>query len=127
MPFDSLPEITHTMLQPPYRWGNEKLARLEMLLRTDFETTHRHRWWFRDCLEVADCGTAGCALGLAILEFKSDDACWAGFYDIPLRVRDRLFLCPGGSAIGYGRIPALAVTPLMVADAIRRYMTTGEV
>jgi hypothetical protein len=138
MPFDQMPvePKTLTMLQPPYQWGNEKLARLEMLLRNHVDSD-RWRWDFER--SIHECGTTGCAMGMAIayglttkpavpgISCDADFHAWHASFGMQLGVPDdvseSLFAGPEIYKVPFHD----DVTPLMVANAIRRYMTSGEV
>jgi hypothetical protein len=78
-------------------------------------------WNFTTIATPADCGTAGCALGLAQIMWphlekaiaEDDDAAVAAFFGLPKEMVDEIFY---GSDIY--KCGMYEVTPGMVADAI---------
>lgn len=117
MPFDAmLPEIDLTELRP----GKEGLRQLAYLLRHPEKWLPGHVWNFEEILAHTQCGTVGCAIGIADLQWGKTavDHEWYGPWDEAEDIFD------GGNVYD---CPASAVTPPMVADAIDHFLATGRV
>ena len=120
MPFDGTYFQTFldlTELQP----GKAGLRQLAYLLRHPEKWSSGHVWNFREVLGETRCGTMGCAIGIAKLQWgtKTIDQRWYG----PWTEIDDIF--DGGE--GVYDCPDSQVTPTMVADAIDFFLATGHV
>lgn len=118
MPFDASP-ITFEQAD-----GRTRLRMLADALRG--KMPEGFRWDFERTFETEDCGSTGCAMGLAHIIWPAHMASATSYvmaevFGLSLKAATSLFI-PNISDAAYG-----AMTPRMVADAIDRYLETGRV
>lgn len=99
--------------------GHARLTKLSRLLRTG-EFPASFTWDFEKYKEKTDCGTVGCALGLAHMIWPNDfrSLTRVEFFGTTYETDTKLFFNTNNF---YGKLDA-AVTPVDVADAIDRYL-----
>lgn len=109
-------KVDLTKLQP----GDAGLRQLSYLLRHPEKWLKDHTWNFYDVLENTKCGTSGCAIGVAMLQWGRIAVnhewygSWSGANDI----------FNGGWVYG---CRSSEITSVMVADAIDHYLIIGQV
>lgn len=111
----------------PFKGGREGLAQLSAALRREMPPSFA--WNFGVIHVKSPCGSAGCALGLAIELWPSTR------HDLLSGEADLLCGCfgiSGEAAVRFFcdtayRVPWQSVTPTMVADRIDHWLATGEI
>jgi hypothetical protein len=125
MPFDATPTIDNPLTFSP---GKEGLRKLAYVLRHK-ELWLKHKWNFMTPFRETECGTVGCALGIArvmwpekiIANGRICEQLAAQFDMSPSAASD---IFHGGA---FTHMEIHHITPVVVADAIDRYLATGHV
>lgn len=120
MPRDVLAETARaTEIKPDL--SKPSLAGLAWLLRHPGEWQKGHLWDFKVPLRLGKCGTSGCAIGVGRLQWGHNT--YTRFHDgLPKNVALIFYSYGDWPLKTYGAAFSAEVTPLMVADAIDRYL-----
>ena len=114
MPLDGTLPIDLTVLHP----GKKGLRQLSYVLRHP-ELWPRHQWDYANLLSSKECGTVGCAIGIAGIVW-GERCIWKKDWEKHFRMPSERFFSIFLGLNHHGRT-ARDITPQMVADKIDDY------